>query len=100
MVQTKCRTLPVLQCSFKHREFSRNVHFLFNIHLKEKIMFIFVPYNGTFTVVHIKMYVKSLFGAQSADTITVFTIFLRSNNKMQGRGAHPAPPLPLRGAGV
>jgi hypothetical protein len=26
MVQTKCRTLPVLQCSFKHREFSRNVH--------------------------------------------------------------------------
>ena len=46
MVQTKCRTLPVLQCSFKHREFSRNVHFLFNIHLKEKIMFIFVPYNG------------------------------------------------------
>jgi hypothetical protein len=29
------------------------------------------------------LYVKSLFGAQSADTITVFTIFLRSNNKMR-----------------
>jgi hypothetical protein len=26
------------QCSFKHREFSRNVHFLFNIHLKERFI--------------------------------------------------------------